>query len=145
MNKNKFLTTCLLSGALLASQTTNADENHPSYLGGFTSRVSQGFANTTFSFIEIPKNVVNITHDQNILLGSSWGLLRGVAHTVSRTVIGVAELIASPIPTDEFISPPYVWDRFSEDTRYFGLHFPGYWTHFGPLDHGYSDTLDHGK
>ncbi|MDD1623088.1 MAG: exosortase system-associated protein, TIGR04073 family [Methylococcaceae bacterium] len=145
MNKNKLFTACVLCGTLMASQSANADEHNPGYLAGFTSRVSQGFANTTTSFIEIPKNVVNITHDQNILLGSTWGVLRGVAHTVTRTVLGVAELIASPIPTREFISPPYVWDRFSEDTRYFGGHFPGYWTHYGPLDHGYSDTLDHGK
>ncbi len=145
MNKNKLISACVLSGALLASQTANADEQNPSYLEGFTSRVSQGFFNTTTSFIELPKNVVNISHDQNILLGLTWGTLRGVTHAVSRTVIGAVELIASPIPTSEFISPPYVWDRFSEDTRYFGRHFPGYWTHFGPLDHGYSDTLDHGK
>jgi putative exosortase-associated protein (TIGR04073 family) len=145
MNKNKLFTACVLCGTLMASQSANADEHNPGYLAGFTSRVSQGFANTTTSFIEIPKNVVNITHDQNILLGSTWGLLRGVAHTVTRTVLGVAELIASPIPTGEFISPPYVWDRFSEDTRYFGGHIPGYWTHFGPLDHGYTDLPDHGK
>ncbi len=145
MNKNKLFTACVLCGALMASQSANADEHNPSYLAGFTSRVSQGFANTTTGFIEIPKNVINISHDENILLGSTWGLLRGVAHTVTRTVLGVAELIASPIPTREFISPPYVWDRFSEDTRYFDGHFPGYWTHYGPLDHGYTDTLDHGK
>lgn len=145
MNKNKLFTACVLCGTLTASPFVNADEHHTGYLAGFTSRVSQGFANTTTGFIEIPKNVVNISHDQNILVGSTWGVLRGVAHTVTRTVLGVAELITSPFPTDEFISPPYVWDRFSEDTRYFGGHFPGYWTHYGPLDHGYTDTLDHGK
>lgn len=134
MNNNKLLTACVLAGALLAGQNANASEQ--SYLAGFTSKASQGFFNITTGFIEIPKNIVNISHDQNILVGMSWGLLRGVAHTVGRTLVGSAELLSSPIPSDEFISPPYVWDRFSEDSRYFGRHLPGYWTHYGPLDDG---------
>ena len=134
MNKNKFLSTCLLSGLLLAP-TLKADEHH-SYLSCFTSKVSQGFFNMAGGVVEIPKNIVNISSDSNILLGMSWGLLRGVVHTVDRTLIGAVEFLSSPIPSDEFISPAYPWERFSEDTRYFGLHLPGYWTHYGPLDDG---------
>ncbi len=134
MNKNKFLTTCLLTGALLASQSAAAEET--SYLAGFTSKVNQGIFNMATGFIEIPKNIVNISHDQNILVGLTWGTLRGVAHTVSRTLVGGAEFLSSPIPSGEFASPAYVWERFSEDSRYFGLHIPGYWTHYGPLDNG---------
>jgi len=62
--------------------------------------------------------------------------LRGVGHTVGRTLVGTAELVTSPIPTREFAAPAYVWDRFSEDSRYFGLNYPGYWTIYGPLDNG---------
>jgi putative exosortase-associated protein (TIGR04073 family) len=134
MNNNKLFTVCLLSGALLASPAANAEEQ--SYLSGFTSKINQGIFNIATGFIEIPKNIVNISHEQNILVGLSWGTLRGVAHTVSRTLVGTVELLSSPIPSDEFISPPYVWDRFSEDSRYFGLHIPGYWTSYGPLDNG---------
>ncbi len=134
MNKNKLFTACMLSGALLVSQAANAEEQ--SYLSNFTSKINQGIFNIATGFIEIPKNIVNISHDQNILVGLSWGTLRGVAHAVSRTVVGSVELLSSPIPSDEFISPPYVWERFSEDSRYFGLYIPGYWTSYGPLDHG---------
>lgn len=134
MNKYKFLTTCMLSGALLASPTAGAEEQ--SYLAGFTSKLNQGIFNMATGFIEIPKNIVNISHEDNIFVGFSWGLLRGVGHTVGRTLVGGAEFLSSPIPSDEFISPAYVWERFSEDTRYFGLHYPGYWTHYGPLDDG---------
>ncbi|MDZ4152218.1 exosortase system-associated protein, TIGR04073 family, partial [Methylicorpusculum sp.] len=94
------------------------------------------FFNIGTGFIEIPKNIVNISHEHNVFVGLTWGTLRGVGHAVSRTLIGGAEQLTSPIPTDDYISPPYVWERFSEDTRYFGLHYPGYWTHYGPLDHG---------
>lgn len=134
MNNKHLFSACVLAGVLLSAGAVRADE--PTYLSGFTSKVNQGFFNTTTGWIEIPKNMVNISHDQNIFVGFTWGLLRGAAHAVSRTVVGVAELITSPIPTGEYISPPYVWDRFSEDTRYFGVHYPGYWTTYGPLDDG---------
>lgn len=133
MNKHLFLTTCLLSGALLAPMTNAAE---PDGLACFTDKVSQGFFNMTLGVAELPKNIVNISSDQNILLGLSWGVLRGAAHTVNRTVVGAAEFLSSPFPTEEFISPAYPWQRFSEDTRYFGLHLPGYWTSYGPLDNG---------
>jgi len=132
MNKNKFLTACVLSGALMTAQSASAE----SYISGFSCKVSHGLANIATGFIEIPKNIVNITHDQNIFVGMTWGVLRGTAQGVSRTLIGGAELLSSPIPSDEFISPGYVWDRFSEDSRYFDLHYPGYWTTYGPLDDG---------
>jgi putative exosortase-associated protein (TIGR04073 family) len=139
MNKKNLFTACVLAGALLSGNSAYADEHESSYLHCLTSKLNQGFFNTTTGFIELPKNVINISQDQNIFVGFTWGLLRGTAHAVSRTVVGVAELITAPIPTRDYISPPYVWDRFSEDTRYFGLHYPGFWTTYGPLDDGDED------
>lgn len=134
MNNNNILTTCLLAGVLLTSTAQAAEP--PSYLSGFTSKVTQGFSNLAGGVVELPKNIVNISSDQNILVGMSWGVLRGLAHTIDRTLIGAVQFISSPIPSSEFISPAYPWERFSEDTRYFGLHLPGYWTHYGPMDDG---------
>jgi putative exosortase-associated protein (TIGR04073 family) len=139
MKSHHLFSICVLSGALLSAGPSHADEHN--YLSGFSSRVNQGFFNTTTGWIEIPKNVVNISHDQNIFVGATWGLLRGTAHAVSRTLVGAGELILSPIPItddgyDNYITPPYVWERFSEDTRYFGVHYPGFWTTYGPLDDG---------
>ncbi|WP_427501056.1 exosortase system-associated protein, TIGR04073 family [Methylomonas sp. MED-D] len=133
MKIHPFLTTCLLAGFLL-TPAANAHEN--GYLHDFTDKINQGFFNMALGVGELPKNIVNISSEQNILVGMSWGLLRGVAHTVGRTLVGTVEFISAPIPSDEFISPAYVWERYSEDTRYFGLHLPGYWTHYGPMDDG---------
>lgn len=138
MNNKNLFTIAVLAGAMLSGGAAYAEERSD-YLVDFTSKVNQGFFNTTTGWIEIPKNIVNISHDQNIFVGATWGLLRGTVHAVSRTLVGAAELITSPIPTDEYISPPYVWDRFSEDTRYFGVHYPGFWTTYGPLDDGDDD------
>jgi putative exosortase-associated protein (TIGR04073 family) len=134
MNKNKLSIAVILSCSLLASQAANA--NSSSCRSCFTSKVSQGAANIVTGFIEIPKNVVNISHDQNIFVGITWGTLRGVTQAASRTLMGGIELITSPIATEELISPAYVWERFSEDSRYFDLNFPGYWITYGPLDNG---------
>ena len=134
MNKNKLSIAVILSCSLLASQAANADS--ASCGSCFTSKVSQGTANIVTGFVEIPKNIVNISHDQNIFIGVTWGTLRGVVHAVSRTLVGGVELISSPIATEELISPAYVWERFSEDSRYFDLNLPGYWITYGPLDNG---------
>ena len=138
MNKKNLYIACVLSSALLSAGSAYADEHEHehSYLSGLSCKFTQGLFNTATGFIEIPKNVVNISHDQNIFVGLTWGLVRGVVQTVGRTVVGAAELITAPIPTDNYISPPYPWDRFSEDTRYFGAHLPGFWTTYGPLDDG---------
>ncbi len=129
MSKNKILTACILTCFFMMTSPVKAE----SY---FIDKLSQGAANIAFGFIEVPKNIINITNDQNILVGLTWGLIRGIIQGVSRTLVGGVEVITSPIPTNEFASPAYVWDRFSEDSRYFGLHYPGYWTSYGPLDDG---------
>lgn len=134
MNKNKLSVAVILSCSLLVSQPANADSQN--CLSCFTSKVSQGVANMVTGFIEIPKNIINISHDQDVFVGITWGTLRGVIHTVGRTLVGGAELITSPIATEELMSPSYVWERFSEDTRYFDLNLPGYWVSYGPLDNG---------
>lgn len=121
--------------ALTFSAATWASDGE-SYGSRVVTKASHGLSNMTGGFVEIPKNVTNITADSNIFVGVTWGLLRGVAHTVTRTVLGVGEFLTAPIPTDDFVTPGYMWERFSEDTRYFGYHFPGYWTHFGPFDEG---------
>lgn len=137
MNNKHLFTVGLLMALLSTGPIAHAEEDgKPCYLAAFTSKATQGFFNTATGFIEIPKNIINIGSDQNVFVGFSWGLLRGTAHAVSRSLVGVAELITSPIPTDDYITPPYVWERFSEDTRYFGLHYPGFWTTYGPLDDG---------
>ncbi len=134
MNKKNLFTACVLCSALLSTGSVLAEEQ--SYLSGVGSKFSQGLANSATSFIEIPKNIINISHEQNVFVGMTWGLLRGTLETVSRTTVGALELITAPIPTSDFITPNYVWERFSEDSRYFGLHIPGYWTSYGPLDDG---------
>lgn len=134
MNKNKFLAACILSGVLITAPAAYAAEDD--VVEYFPKKVLQGFTNIATGFIEIPKNIINITNEHNIFVGMTWGVLRGTAQAISRTFVGAAELLTSPFPTGELNSPAFVWDRFSEDSRFFGRHYGGYWTTYGPLDDG---------
>jgi putative exosortase-associated protein (TIGR04073 family) len=123
----------VLALALLLPAGAHAEE---SYGLRFLNKAQHGLGNMALGWQEMGKNVVNISAENGFACGVTFGVIRGAAHVVGRTVVGAVEFITSPIPTDEFVTPPYIWERPSEDTRYFGLHLPGEWTHFGPLDDG---------
>lgn len=123
---------------LLAFSAQCRAENSDGYGASFPAKLGHGFANMTMGMMELPKNVINISEDSNVLVGITWGTLRGAWHGVSRTLGGVADMLTSPFATADYVSPGYPWERFSEDTRYFGSAYPGYWTSFGNVG-----TMDH--
>ncbi len=102
MNKKNFFIACVFCSALLAAGSVYADDH--SYLSGVGSKLGQGFANITTGVVEIPKNIANISHEQNIFVGMTWGLLRGAMETIGRTTVGVAELI-TPSSVITFFQP----------------------------------------
>ena len=51
-------------------------------------------------------------------MGITVGLVKGIMHTVGRTVVGVVELVTFFIPSKDFIEPRYVWEPFEKDTTY---------------------------
>ena len=54
MNKKNLFIACVFCSALLSSAYVNAKEHD--YLSCLTSKLNQGFFNTTTGFIELPKN-----------------------------------------------------------------------------------------
>lgn len=88
------------------------------YGGQVVDKFSRGFVNTLTGWVELPKNIVNTTRQKNIGMGLTVGLLKGVAHTVGRTVVGAVELVTFFIPNPEFVHPRYVWKPFEKDTTY---------------------------
>lgn len=77
-----------------------------------------GLANAATGWMELPKNIVNTTQQQNIGLGLTVGVLKGVAHTVGRTVVGVFDLATFFIPSSTYIDPSFVWAPFDKETTY---------------------------
>ena len=129
----KVLGPVALALALFSPARAHAEE---SYGMQFVTKLQQGPGNVALGWQEVGKNAVNVGAQHGFACGATWGVLRGVVHAVGRTAVGAVEFITSPIPTSEFVTPAYIWERPSEDTRYFGLHLPGEWTKFGPLDDG---------
>ncbi|MDX8392148.1 MAG: exosortase system-associated protein, TIGR04073 family [Mariprofundaceae bacterium] len=84
-------------------------------------KFSRGAANTLTGWVELPKNIVNTSTKDNIGLGLTIGLLKGVVHSVGRTVVGAVELVTFFIPNNQIVQPKYVWKTFDKDTNYDSL------------------------
>jgi len=87
------------------------------YSDQVVDKFSRGFANTLTGWVELPKNVVNVSKEQNIGMGLTVGLLKGIAHSVGRTVVGAVELVTFFVPNKQVVEPRYSWD-FSKETTY---------------------------
>lgn len=71
-----------------------------------------GFANMTTSGLEIPKSIINITNDSNIIWGILGGTIKAALNVAGRTITGATDLITAPLPTKPIVYPRYVWDDF---------------------------------
>lgn len=90
----------------------------PTYGEQFAEKAGTGFTNLLTGWIEIPKNVINVTNESNILWGLTGGVIKGTLHTVARTAAGAFDFITSPIPTKPLVRPAFVWENFTVDTTY---------------------------
>jgi len=105
---------CLVAVPAMAS----AADQDQSYGKQAADKFTRGFANTVTGWVEIPKNMVNVSKQQNVAVGLTWGLVKGCLETVGRTVVGAFDLVTFFVPTDEFVHPRYVWKPFEKDTTY---------------------------
>lgn len=69
------------------------------------SKLGRGAANTLTGWLEIPKNIYEISSQKNPLMGISWGLAKGIGLGVARTGVGVYEVITFPFPIPESYEP----------------------------------------
>ena len=112
----RFMSFAALVAALcvFAMPVTASADNYGNQV---VNKFSRGFANTLTGWLELPKNVVNTTKQDNIGLGLTVGLVKGLVHSVGRTVVGAVELVTFFIPNKEVVQPRYAWD-FSKETSY---------------------------
>jgi len=104
--------------SLFISPTISQADDQQSYGSQVGEKALNGFTNMTTAIIEIPKNIINSSNHSGLFLGLPGGLIKGIINTVSRTLVGVTDLITSPIPTKPITMPAYVWDKFDIDTSY---------------------------
>ncbi|MGZ4958313.1 MAG: exosortase system-associated protein, TIGR04073 family [Methylomonas sp.] len=107
----------LIAGWLAFTPWAQADQIET--YGETTGRKAlSGLANITTSWLELPKNIINVNNDSNFAFGFGFGSILGIMNTVGRMVIGVSDLVLAPLPTHPVVSPLYVWQDFETDTSY---------------------------
>ena len=107
----------LLVGFLAAMSPAQAEPTE-TYGQTVGRKALSGLANIGVSFLEIPKNIINITNDSNIVWGLAGGGLQGLVNMGARTIIGISDLMLAPLPTQPIVYPLYVWQDFESDTNY---------------------------
>jgi putative exosortase-associated protein (TIGR04073 family) len=117
--KHVMRTTLLATALALAATATPgmAAEEEGNYATQVVGKFGRGFANSTFGWAELFKNMVNEPHQKGWMY-APVGFVKGVGHAVGRTVVGVAELVTFPIPTTSPIHTELFWESMSTETTY---------------------------
>jgi putative exosortase-associated protein (TIGR04073 family) len=88
------------------------------YASDSGSKFTRGLANAATGWGEIPKNIALESEENNVLVGITYGTVKGAFHTVGRTVVGALELGTFFVPSDEVVQSTYVWENTNEETTY---------------------------
>lgn len=75
-------------------------------------KLGRGVANVITGWVEIPKNVYDTTQDENIFMGLTIGLAKGLGMSVIRTGAGIYDAVTFPFPIPQdyepLLEPEYV-------------------------------------
>ncbi len=118
-NHKRILLSILLTSLFIAhTPASNANGSEENYNEQVKTKALSGLANIGASFLEIPKNMINISNDTNFV----WGVLGGAPYggliMAGRMVSGLADLATCFIPTTPITNPVYVWDDFDKNTTF---------------------------
>ncbi|MCX6358119.1 MAG: exosortase system-associated protein, TIGR04073 family [Candidatus Aureabacteria bacterium] len=108
------LGTCALRPAAVTA-FADSKETADSATKGASGKFGRGLVNITTGWGEMVRCPLQITRDRGVLLGATWGPLKGIAMTVIRTVGGVLEtaLFFYPLPGnyDPYFDPEFVFSK----------------------------------
>ncbi len=114
-----FISTLITLSSLAQANENVANNIQERSYGDIVSRkATTGFANIAVSVLEIPKNIINTTHDSNILFGLTGGALKGFIHMFGRLAVGITDTTTMLFPTKPIVEPAYPWEDFYTDTDY---------------------------
>lgn len=69
------------------------------------TKLLRGVTNTFTGWVEIPKNIYDISVEENIFVGITKGTTQGVGMAVVRTGCGIYEMMTFPFPLPEAYEP----------------------------------------
>ena len=104
--------------AALLSVAAHAEENGISYPAKIGGKLGIGLINATTGIVEIPKTMMTVSAKEGIALGMTLGLTKGMINMIGRSFMGMLDVVSFPIPTKPLITPPVVFEDFSEETTY---------------------------
>ena len=61
-------------------------------------KLSRGMANTVTGIFEIPVTIQAVTNEEGPVAGLSWGLFLGTGAALTRTGVGLVEVLTFPFP-----------------------------------------------
>jgi putative exosortase-associated protein (TIGR04073 family) len=76
-----------------------------SYAQDPAKKLGRGLANILTGWIELPKNIYDVSVEDNPLAGLTIGLAKGVGMTIVRTGAGIYEVVTFPFPIPEDYGP----------------------------------------
>jgi putative exosortase-associated protein (TIGR04073 family) len=116
---NRFFVPFILTVLFIGfTSVCRADQPQQSYGSKTGEKATRAFANLGTAWLEIPKNMINVTNQSNVFYGVVGGLFKGLVHTAGRLGVAVADLITIPLPTKPIAHPIYIWENFDIDTTY---------------------------
>ena len=84
-------------------------------------KLMRGVGNILTGWVEIPKNIYDESVNSNVLVGLTWGTLKGCGWTVIRTVTGAYETVTFPFPIPDgykpIVEPEYVFSKGAESAK----------------------------
>ena len=90
----------------------------PLYAQDAGKKLFRGVGNVLTGWVEIPKQIYDESVNSNILVGLTWGTLKGCGWTIIRTVTGAYEVVTFPFPIPEgykpIVEPEFVFSKESE-------------------------------
>lgn len=117
LKKTQTLALCAGAIALFAT-AVHAEDSGISYPARIGGKLGIGLINVTTGMVEIPKSIMVETEQENIWMGMSAGLAKGVVNAIGRSFLGMIDVVSFPIPTKPLVTPPVVFQDFSTETTY---------------------------
>jgi putative exosortase-associated protein (TIGR04073 family) len=108
-----FLLVALLASALPAAAFADTQS------ANFLTKLMRGAINTITGWVEIPKNISQVSNEEGAGAGWTRGLLRGLGYGFVRTAAGVYEVVTFPFPApvdyEPLMQPEFVFESNSSD------------------------------
>lgn len=117
MKFNKTIVLSLFTCMLLIFSTQNhAQENQEAAGNSYGKKIGYktltALANISLGFIEIPKNIIIVTNDTNLLYGLTGGTGLGALNTIGRLSVGLLDLLTFLLPTQPIAQPVFPWNDY---------------------------------